>query len=174
MSGWGRRRADGALDPVRDAQHRGSGWRGGAARALLATCGSQHALAMAGRNDDHTGRIVVPIWALELRPSALALLLEHEHEHIRARDHWLLAGGLGLLLLFPINPFLWWQFSRLKLAIEMDCDARVLSGRQDVRSYAALLLDVGRRCRSSRLVFAAFAAPPVAGSRPCLPRAQSA
>jgi beta-lactamase regulating signal transducer with metallopeptidase domain len=110
-------------------------------------------------------RIVVPAWVLELEPSARALLIAHEREHIRARDHWFLTVGLGLLLFFPINPFLWWQFSRLKLAIEMDCDARVLSGRQDVRSYAVLLLDVGRRCRSGRLVFAAFAAPPHAIER---------
>jgi hypothetical protein len=58
-----------------------------------------------------------------------------------------------------LNAGLWWQFRRLKLAIEMDCDARVLSGRQDVRGYATLLLDVGRRCRTGHLAFAAFAAP---------------
>ena len=109
--------------------------------------------------------IVLPAWTLELQRTSRALLIDHEREHIRARDHWLLAAGLGILLLFPINPFLWWQFTRLKLAIEMDCDARVLSGRQDVRKYAALLLDVGQRCRAGRLVFAAFAAPPHAIER---------
>jgi beta-lactamase regulating signal transducer with metallopeptidase domain len=109
--------------------------------------------------------IVLPAWIFELQPTARALLIDHEREHIRARDHWCLAAGLGILLLFPINPFLWWQFTRLKLAIEMDCDARVLSGRQDVRRYAALLLDVGQRCRAGRLVFAAFAAPPHAIER---------
>ena len=110
-------------------------------------------------------RIVLPAWTSELQPAARALLIDHEREHIRAHDHWCLAAGLGILLLFPINPFLWWQFERLKLAIEMDCDARVLSGRQDVRKYAALLLDVGQRSRAGRLVFAAFAAPPHAIER---------
>jgi bla regulator protein blaR1 len=107
-----------------------------------------------------SARIVVPSWTLQLDTSVQALLIAHEREHIRARDHWLIASGLVLLVCFPIVPLLWWQYSRLKLAIEMDCDARVLSGRQDVRSYAALLLDVGQRCRSGRLALAAFAAPP--------------
>src|SRR6185503_15006045 len=84
---------------------------------------------------------------------------------LRARDHWLLFIGLFALAICPINVGLWWQYRRLKLAIEMDCDARVLSGRQDVRGYATLLLDVGKRCRTGHLALAAFAAPPHAIER---------
>ena len=109
--------------------------------------------------------IVLPHWALELRPELRELMLLHEREHVRSRDHWLIMLGLALIALFPLNPFLWWQFLRLKLALEMDCDARVLSGRQDVREYAALLLDVATRSRTDRLVLAAFAAPPHAIER---------
>jgi beta-lactamase regulating signal transducer with metallopeptidase domain len=104
-------------------------------------------------------RIVVPAWCLGLDERVRSLLVAHEREHVRARDHWLLLLGLFALILFPLNAGLWWQFRRLKLAIEMDCDARVLSGRQDVRGYATLLLDVGQRCRTGHLAFAAFAAP---------------
>jgi bla regulator protein blaR1 len=110
-------------------------------------------------------RIVVPSWCLTLDAEGSALLIAHEREHLRARDHWLLLFGLFVVLLFPLNAGLWWQFRRLKLAIEMDCDARVLSGRQDVRGYATLLLDVGQRCRTGHLAFAAFAAPPHAIER---------
>jgi beta-lactamase regulating signal transducer with metallopeptidase domain len=110
-------------------------------------------------------QIVVPAWALELEADVQELLLRHEREHLRARDHWLVLGALVLLVLCLFNPMLWWQFSRLKLAIEMDCDARVLSGRQDVREYAALLLDVSERRRAAHLVFAAFATPPHAIER---------
>ncbi|MGH7469038.1 MAG: M56 family metallopeptidase [Longimicrobiales bacterium] len=110
-------------------------------------------------------QIVVPAWALELETSVMELLLRHEREHLRARDHWVVLGALVMLLLCPFNLVLWWQFHRLKLAIEMDCDARVLSGRQDVRAYTALLLDVGERCRAARLVFAAFSSPPHAIER---------
>jgi bla regulator protein blaR1 len=104
-------------------------------------------------------RIVVPAWCLALDERVCGLLVAHEREHVRARDHWLLLLGLFALILFPLNAGLWWQYRRLKLAIEMDCDARVLSGRQDVRGYATLLLDVGQRCRTGHLAFAAFAAP---------------
>jgi beta-lactamase regulating signal transducer with metallopeptidase domain len=110
-------------------------------------------------------RIVLPQWALQLDDARLELLLRHESEHVRARDHWLVLAALALLVLFPFNPILWWQYRRLKLVIEMDCDARVLSGRQNVREYAALLLDVGARSRAARLLCAAFAAPPHALER---------
>ena len=110
-------------------------------------------------------QIVLPAWALELDAARLDLMVRHEHEHMRARDHWLIMGALVVLLLCAFNPVLWWQFKRLKLAIEMDCDARVLSGRQNVREYAALLLDVGARSRAARLLFAAFATPPHAIER---------
>lgn len=65
-------------------------------------------------------------------------MVTHEREHLRALDHRLILLGLALLVLCPFSPVLWWQFSRLKFAIEMDCAARVLAGRRDVRMYAAL------------------------------------
>jgi len=110
-------------------------------------------------------QIVLPDWALQLESALQELMVQHEAEHLRARDHTLILLGLMLLVLCPFNAVLWWQFRRLKLAIEMDCDARVLAGRRDVRRYAALLLDVGERSRTSHLVFAAFAAPPHAIER---------
>jgi TonB family protein len=49
-----------------------------------------------------------------------------------------------LLVATPWNPLLWWQFRRLRAAIEMDCDRRVLRGRPgDRRAYGELLLEVG-------------------------------
>jgi hypothetical protein len=110
-------------------------------------------------------RIIVPAWCLALDEHVRTLLVAHEHEHVRARDHWLILLGLFALICCPLNVGLWWQFRRLMLAIEMYCDARVLSGRLDVRGYATLLLDVARRCRTGHLAFAAFAAPPHAIER---------
>src|SRR5207247_28764 len=65
--------------------------------------------------------------------------------HIRARDPWLLAGGAAVLLLTPWNPLVWWQVRRLRLAVEMDCDARVLARDGDAPAYGELLLRVGQR-----------------------------
>jgi hypothetical protein len=51
----------------------------------------------------------------------------------------------------PWNVALWWQLSRLRLAIELDCDARVIARRNhDALVYTRLLLSVGERVRSAR------------------------
>jgi len=56
-----------------------------------------------------------------------------------------LAWGALALVLAPWNPALWWQLRRLRLAVEMDCDARVLSRGHHAPDYGALLLQVGHR-----------------------------
>jgi bla regulator protein BlaR1 len=45
----------------------------------------------------------------------------------------------------PWNLPLWWQMVRLRRAIEVDCDARVLMRGHDARSYSEILIDVGRQ-----------------------------
>ncbi|HEX6070670.1 MAG TPA: TonB family protein [Longimicrobiaceae bacterium] len=104
--------------------------------------------------------VVLPGWALELEPSRRELLLAHEEEHVRAADPWLLLAALGLLVLMPWNPPLWWQTRRLRLAIELDCDARVLRRMPRVRAYALLLLELGARRSHLPFAVAAFAEPP--------------
>jgi len=42
----------------------------------------------------------------------------------------------------PWNPAIWVMFSRLRLAVELDCDARVLRRGVAAQSYGALLIDV--------------------------------
>src|SRR5437660_6441415 len=90
-------------------------------------------------------RVVLPDWALQLGERERRLMLAHEDEHIRARDPWLLAGAAAALLLAPWNPVVWWQVRRLRLAVEMDCDARVLVRDGDAPAYGELLLRVGQR-----------------------------
>ena len=87
--------------------------------------------------------IVVPEWALAMDPPQLALMLQHEEEHRRARDGQLLTLAQCALIVMPWNLALWWQLARLQLAVELDCDARVLRGA-DARSYGDLLLEVVR------------------------------
>ncbi|HEU0298591.1 MAG TPA: M56 family metallopeptidase, partial [Longimicrobium sp.] len=106
-------------------------------------------------------RIVLPEWVVrDAEPGVRALLLEHEREHLRAGDPRLLALGLGAVALMPWNPAAWWQLRRLRLAVEMDCDARVLARRADVRTYGALLLEVGRRASGDRMITAAAFSEP--------------
>jgi bla regulator protein blaR1 len=105
--------------------------------------------------------IVVPAWVLLLEPSMQRLVLRHETAHREARDIQLLWLAALLTALVPWNLLLWWQASRLRLAIEMDCDARVL--REDPRpaAYARLLLHIAQHASSSTLT--SRLAPALAG-----------
>lgn len=89
--------------------------------------------------------IVLPRWILALEPSLRALVLAHEEEHRSARDVLLASAGALLTALLPWHLALRWQVARLRDAIEMDCDARVLRRHPDVRRYGTLLLTVAQR-----------------------------
>lgn len=105
------------------------------------------------------GEIVMPGWALDLDHRVQRLMLMHEREHLRAGDVRLAAAGLLLLVMFPWNVALWWQFRRLREAVEVDCDRRVLARDPDAHAYGSLLIEVGRRRSMPRLALA-FAEPP--------------
>lgn len=91
------------------------------------------------------GEVVLPEWVLRLERSARALLIAHEREHARSRDLALLTLGLCAVVAMPWNPVLWWQLRRLRLAVEVDCDARVLGRGIDRSRYGEVLLEAGRR-----------------------------
>ncbi len=90
-------------------------------------------------------RVVIPQWSLSLAPSARALMLRHEVEHIRARDPLLLFAAVTTTALAPWNAALWFIVRRLRLAVEIDCDQRVLRSSPERREYGELLLTVGAR-----------------------------
>ena len=101
--------------------------------------------------------VVMPRWIPELEDRLLRLVFLHEHEHQRAGDHRLFAAAIAALVLMPWNVFLWWQVSRLRLAIEFDCDRRVLERGESPRDYADALITVGGRVSAPLLAAAAFA-----------------
>ena len=104
--------------------------------------------------------ILLPAWALGLAEADRQLMLEHEAEHVRARDPMLIALAAWAIALFPWNPALWFIVKRLRLAIEIDCDRRVLARRTaDARDYGLLLLTVGARSANG-LRFAVSLAEP--------------
>ena len=101
--------------------------------------------------------IVVPEWTLAMDAAQVELMLRHEQEHRRARDGQLLTLAHFALIAMPWNVALWWQLMRLRVAVELDCDARVLRDA-DARSYGDLLLEVARPRRRLALMGAtAFA-----------------
>jgi beta-lactamase regulating signal transducer with metallopeptidase domain len=94
-------------------------------------------------------RIVVPSWLMEMSRTEQRLVIAHEREHLIARDSQVLLVALSVVVLFPWNLPLWWQLRRLRLAVEVDCDARVLRQGADPVRYAQVLLDVGQRFRKT-------------------------
>lgn len=87
-------------------------------------------------------RVIVPRWVLALPAMQRRYVLRHEEEHRRAHDAQLLFVASLALVLMPWNLAMWWQLRRLCLAVEMDCDTRVVSALGDAHAYGDLLLKV--------------------------------
>jgi beta-lactamase regulating signal transducer with metallopeptidase domain len=89
--------------------------------------------------------IVVPKWALAESERLRSLIMRHELEHQAAGDHLLNALALVVTVVQPWNPAVWWLARRLRLALEVDCDSRVLRNEADRHTYGLLLLEAGAR-----------------------------
>ncbi len=89
--------------------------------------------------------IVLPRWLLGEPSTTRRLAVAHEREHVRAGDTRLLLLGCVAAALLPWSPAVWWQLRRLRLAIELDCDRRVLKAGAAPEEYGAMLLGVAAR-----------------------------
>lgn len=89
--------------------------------------------------------IVLPGWTLDLSAEERRLILLHEDEHRRGHDTQALAAAVGMALLMPWNLPVWWHLRRLRRAVELDCDARVLGRGVNKVKYGSLLLRIGAR-----------------------------
>lgn len=88
--------------------------------------------------------IVVPRWLLDRSAEEQRLVLAHEREHVAARDPLLLAAACATVALMPWHPAAWWMLSRLRLAVELDCDGRVLRRGAARHRYGSLLIDLAQ------------------------------
>jgi TonB family protein len=100
--------------------------------------------------------VVIPEWVLSLDASLRALVLRHEREHLAGGDPMLLFGAVTAATLLPWNPIAWYQLHRLRSAMELDCDHRVLRAHPDARRYGSLLLAVAQRADRGDLLTAAL------------------
>ncbi|MFQ5810724.1 MAG: TonB family protein [Armatimonadota bacterium] len=103
--------------------------------------------------------IVVPRWLLDAGPATQRLALLHEREHLRAGDTRLLLFALVAVALAPWNLAIWWQLHRLRAAVELDCDRRVLRTGVVPKAYADALLHIGERTVPVALPRSALAEP---------------
>ncbi|MDB4900477.1 MAG: putative rane protein [Gemmatimonadetes bacterium] len=101
--------------------------------------------------------IVVPRWLIGRSADEQRLVLEHEREHLRRGDHLLLGAATVAVALLPWHPAVWWIVARLRLAIELDCDARVLRRGVPARTYGTLLIDMAGQCSGFRVGATALA-----------------
>ena len=89
--------------------------------------------------------VVMPEWIQTLDAPLRAIILHHEQEHRTARDPYLLLLAAVSVVLMPWNAALWLQARRMRLAIEMDCDARVLRVHRSPERYGLLLMTIAQR-----------------------------
>jgi beta-lactamase regulating signal transducer with metallopeptidase domain len=88
-------------------------------------------------------KIVVPAWLLDESAETQRHVIAHERAHLAAGDTHLLASALALLILMRWNLPLWWQLRGLRLAIETDCDARLIAAGAEPTRYAETLIGIG-------------------------------
>ena len=88
---------------------------------------------------------VIPSWVLSAESSARGAILRHELEHARAHDPLALLYAALVAAAFPWSPAIWWMCRRLRAAIEIDCDQRVIASGIGAADYGALLLHTGSR-----------------------------
>jgi TonB family protein len=100
--------------------------------------------------------IVLPAWVVAMPAGERELVLRHEQEHLRAGDAWLLLGAALVTALVPWNPAPWFIARRLAIAIEVDCDARLLRAHPHRQDYAELLLAMAQRAAGPSLIPALF------------------
>jgi hypothetical protein len=104
--------------------------------------------------------VVLPPWTLTLDAERLHMVWTHEDEHRRAGDAGLLLGGALAVVIAPWNPVLWWQLRRLRAAVELDCDARVIGQGICPVAYGAMLLELSTQIPGLPLPVAALSKPP--------------
>ena len=89
--------------------------------------------------------VLLPEALLDLDAPLRRLVLRHEEEHCRAGDPWVVIGSAIALALVPWNAPLWWIVRRARVALEVDCDARVLATEPGTAQYGKLLLLISQR-----------------------------
>jgi TonB family protein len=104
--------------------------------------------------------VVLPEWIVSLDAPLRALVLRHEEEHRRARDPYALFAAALAVAAMPWNVALWFQARRLRLAIEMDCDARVLRAHPTPERYGLLMLTIAQRRSLAPALFAPMLSEP--------------
>ena len=102
-------------------------------------------------------QILIPRWLLQADSNTQHIALAHEREHLRSHDVRIFCAVALIVALLPWNLPLWWQLRRLRFAMEVDCDARVLRQGYCATHYSTVLLNVATRLVRLRVAVAGLA-----------------
>ena len=106
-------------------------------------------------------RILIPsAMYARLTPSDLHQIVLHELEHLRRHDDWMNLVQKLSLVLFPLNPTLWWVERSLCRERELACDNGVLRRTAAPKLYASCLVHLAEerlRFRQLPLALGAWA-----------------
>ncbi len=114
-------------------------WKYGEVAGTPAWISQSFGPAVLGLSD---AEIVIPARIADLPLDEQRLAVAHELEHIAAHDQRLDRIAALTVALVPWNPLAWLATRRLRSAIEIDCDARVLRKGPNVTAYTSLVLKV--------------------------------
>ncbi|MFL6281141.1 MAG: TonB family protein [Vicinamibacterales bacterium] len=95
-------------------------------------------------------RVLLPSHAQGWSDDRIRIVLSHELAHIRRNDWFIQIAAEGVRTVFWFNPLIWVACTRLRRESEQACDDVVLGERIPARQYAEHLLEIARKCRSSR------------------------
>ncbi len=91
-------------------------------------------------------RILIPEWLYaRLTDAELNQIVLHEAQHLSRCDDWTNLLQKLCLVLFPLNPALWWMEHQLCKEREMACDEGVIAITHAPRAYAACLTSIAER-----------------------------
>jgi beta-lactamase regulating signal transducer with metallopeptidase domain len=98
-------------------------------------------------------RILLPAPLLEsMSDEDIRQIVLHEMEHLRRKDDWTNLMQKAGLVLFPLNPVLFWVERRLCREREMACDDGVLRATGAGRAYATCLTNLAEQSLFRRRV----------------------
>jgi beta-lactamase regulating signal transducer with metallopeptidase domain len=91
-------------------------------------------------------RVLIPDWLLQrLTSEELHQIVLHESTHLTRRDDWTNLFQKLCLVLFPLNPALFWLDRQLAQERERSCDEAVVRITRAPRAYAACLASLAER-----------------------------
>jgi hypothetical protein len=97
-------------------------------------------------------RILVPEWLLaKATPVEMRQIVLHEASHLQRWDDWTNLLQKLALVVFPLNPALWWIERQLCSAREEACDERVVRETRSPREYAACLTNLAAERMARRM-----------------------